>query len=554
MKGFFIMEFNEYESMYTAVGRNAFGSAVRTAVSFYGREYSFTEIFSLIDTLADNLAAVYRLGKGDCVTLCVPNSPAAILAFYAANKLGAAVSLVHPYIPPEKLKESAVRTGSRLVVIYDQYRCGDYDFGLPVLVTDSARYMGPVQRLYYRCTQKRTAGKYESFEALLRKRKVPRAEAAEFGRDEPAVYLASGGTTGTPKIIVHNNAVFNRLCSKAQEFLSEPLENYESLYNVLPVFHGFGLCINMHMCMLLRRTNIMCIKFNAKSSTREIVKKRANILTGVPTMYLKLLEEKSFREADLSSIRDVFVGGDSVPAKLVEDFNRVLEAGGSRARLYEGYGLTETVTVCLVNTRAHNRKGSAGYPLTGTQMKIMRDGKECAPGETGEICLLSDQFMLGYLGEDFSPFTEIGGVPWLKTGDYGYADEDGYLYFRQRIKNMIKVSGVPVYPSEVENAAVKAEGVVKACAVGVPDPVRGQTVRLYAELAPGRDEKAAEEEVLALCRRTLIPYAVPKEIVFRERLPVNLIGKIDRMALERETADGAADKGKRPPAETGSPE
>lgn len=544
------MAFNEYESMYTAALRNAFGSDVKTAVSFYGREYSFAEIFSLIDTLADNLAAVYRLGKGDCVTLCVPNSPAAILAFYAANKLGAAVSLAHPYLPPENLKESAARTNSRLLVIYDQYRCGDFDFGIPVLVTDSARYMGPAQRLYYRCTQKRTAGKYPSLEALLRKRKVPAAEAAVFGKDQPAVYLASGGTTGTPKIIMHNNAVFNRLCSRAQEFLSEPIGNYTSLYNVLPIFHGFGLCINMHMCMLLRRTNIMCIKFDAKSSTREIVKKRANILTGVPTMYLKLLGEKSFREADLSSIKDVFVGGDSVPAKLVEEFNAVLERGGSSARLYEGYGLTETVTVCLVNTRAHNRKGSAGYPLTGTQMKIMRDGRECAPGETGEICLLSDQFMLGYLGEDFSPFAEIGGVSWLKTGDYGYADEDGFLYFRQRIKNMIKVSGVPVYPSEVENAAVKAEGVVKACAVGVPDPVRGQTVRLYAELEPGCDETKAEREILALCRKLVIPYAAPKEIVFRAHLPVNLIGKIDRMALEKEILPQNADGGKDGPAET----
>ena len=517
-------------SMYAALLENISGSTVRTAISFYGKKYSFGQVFGLIDTLADNLAADFGIKKGDTVTLCMPNSPAALLCFYAANKLGAAVNLVHPFIPPETLRESVRRTGSKLLLVYDVYRCGKFDFGVPTLVSDSAHYMGAAAKVYYRCTQKRTAFG-EPFEQHLKKRGNPHKEAAQFAEGEAAVYLASGGTTGEPKIIAHDNAVFNRLCAKAEEFLSEPVERYTALYNVLPIFHGFGLCINMHMCMLMRRTNIMCIRFDAKMSAKQIVRGRANILTGVPTMYRKLLGERAFTEADLSNIRDVYVGGDSVPQQLIDDFNAALARGGSSARMYVGYGLTETVTVCLVNTLRHHRENSIGYPLSGTRVKIYKEGKELPAGEVGEIYLDSDQFMLGYLGEEHSPFVDIDGVRWLKTGDYGWVDEDGFLYFKQRIKNMIKVSGVPVYPSEIEAAALSVPGVRRACAVGIPDAVKGQVVRLFVE-APGQDEPACRAAILEACRRSLIAYAVPKEICFEERLPLNLIGKIDRKKLE----------------------
>ena len=153
-----------------------------------------------------------------------------------------------------------------------------------------------------------------------------------------------------------------------------------------------------------------------------------------------------------------------------------------------------------------------------------------------EIYIDTDQFMLGYLAEDYSPFVEIDGKKWLKTGDYGWVNEEGFLFFKQRIKNMIKVSGVPVYPSEIEEAARGAAGVRKACAVGVSDPVKGQVVRLYVECRAGTDRAACEKDILQICRRKLISYAVPKEIVFEDRLSVNLIGKIDRKALEERGA------------------
>ena len=519
--------------MYEAVKMNISGSKIEPAIAFYGKNYTFAEVFARIDTLADNLAAEFSLGKGDAVTLCVPNSPAAVFAFYAANKLGAAVNLVHPFLPPEKLKESAEKSHSKLIVVYDLYPASGFEFGMPVLVSDSAFYMGAAAKLYYRFTQKRRA-KGIPLEKYLKNRGNPPATAAQFGAFEPAVYLASGGTAGEPKTIAHRNAVCNNLCAKAQEFLGEPLENYTALYNVLPIFHGYGLCINMHMCMIMRRTNVMCIKFDAKRSARAIVRSRANILTGVPTMYLKLLGEEAFTRGDLSNLKDIWVGGDSVSPQLLSEFNAVLQRQGASARIFAGYGLTETAGVCVVNTRSNNRGGSGGRPLTGTEIGIYKDGVRQGAGQVGEIYLHSEQFMLGYLGEERDPFVEADGKKWLVTGDCGYVDKDGFLFFKQRLKNVLKVSGVPVYPSEIEEAAGQAKGVAKCCAVGVPDSVKGQIVRLYVEPEPGADRAACEREIMEICRRRLIGYAVPRQIVFRDKLAVSIIGKIDRKKLEEE--------------------
>ena len=517
-------------SMYEAVKANISQSRQKTAISYYGRNLSFRRVFYLIDVLAENFLSGYGVGKGDTVTLCMPNTPSALFCFYAANKLGAAVNLTHPYLPPEKLLESAEKTKSKLIVVYDSYPAFSSD--IPVLESDNGTFMGAAAKAYYRITAKKS-GRKEKLERLLkRKKKGEFAAAARFEEGTAAVYLASGGTTGEPKIIVHGNDTFNLLCAKAPEFLRYDIEEYEALYNVLPIFHGFGLCINMHMCMMIRKRNIMCAKFDAKRSAKEIVKQKANILTGVPTMYLKLLTRKEFTNADLSHIKDVFVGGDSAGEELISRFNAVLERGGSPARMYEGYGLTETVTVCVVNTARHHRAGSIGYPLSDTKIAVAKDGAFVPAGEVGEIYLSTPQFMQGYLNDASYPFAEIGGVKWLKTGDYGYLDADGFLYFKQRIKNMIKVSGVPVYPSEVESAALRVPGVKKACAIGVFDEVKGQKVKLYVQAE--RDGEEFRREILAACKEQLIAYAVPKEVVVRDRLPVSLIGKIDRKALEEE--------------------
>ena len=519
-------------SMYDCARRGLGEHADKPAVVFMSCRISYGELFRRIDALADALSG--RIAVGDAVTLCMPNSPSALIAFYALNRLGATVNLVHPYLPAAQLESSIRETGSKLLVAYDRYldREPGRAFGVPVLRSDCGWFMGGAAKLFYRLSRAgRKKYRADTLEKYMRPGKFPAAPPRAFPDGQPAVYLSSGGTTGTPKIIMQSNFALNYLCAKAPEFLSRPVGEYGTMFSVLPIFHGFGLCMNMHMCMTLKLKNVMCIKFSARSMARAIPRERVDIVTGVPTMYVKLMAEKAFRAADLSSLKDAFVGGDVVTAQLLSDFTAAMRRGGSGGALYVGYGLTETVTVCAVNTAARNRAGSVGYPLSGTEIRVLREGREVPPGETGEIFIRTPQLMIGYLNGE-NPWREIDGERWLATGDEGYLDEEGYLFFRQRIKNIIKVSGIPVYPSEIEDALAAVPGVARLCAVAQPDDVRGHVVKLFVEPAPGWEREDIEKRVLAEARRSLIAYAVPRRIVFLDAMPVSLIGKVDRKKLE----------------------
>lgn len=519
------------QSMYMSIRAHALEHERQTAVVFYGRRISRSRMLKLIDRLAGGLEDK-GLRHGDIVTACMPNSPQAAILLYALNKLGVIVNLVHPLSPPSQLLDSANATSSKLIVTYDVWlgKFGDkFDTDIPIVTSHSGAMMDLIHRVgYLRLQRGKLSDRGDRLERLMRH--APSAITHEFTPDEPAIFLPSGGSTGKPKIIMLSNEAFNGLCRHAQFFLSKPISNYRAMYSVLPIFHGFGLCMNLHMCMVQGITNVMTLKFNPEDMAKAIEREKVDILTGVPTMYSKLLGCKRFCTAKLGSIKDCFIGGDNAPVALIEQFNELLRQRGSSAQTYVGYGLTETVTVCAVNTRKHYEIGSIGYPLPDTRIRIVKDGIEMPTGEVGEIVISTPLIMRGYFGTDESPVREWQGEKWLFTGDYGYMSQGGFIYFKQRMKNMIKVSGVPVFPSEVEAVAESVEGVVYAAAVGKLDEMRGETVRLYIE-ARG-DHAKIHSEIMQLAKDKLLTYAVPSEIIFVDRMPLTAIGKIDRKQLD----------------------
>lgn len=513
-------------TMYESFKACAEANPDKTAIVFYGRRISFKELLLCVDKAAMGLSKLVK--KDDVVTLCVPNSPSAAVALYAVNKLGAIANLTHPLIKKANLIDSMTKVGSKLLIAYDQYESKN-DIDCIKYVSDSSYFMSGFARLYYKHAFKKKIGKYDkslTFEKLLNNSPLTVTER----QSGAAIFLPSGGTTGEPKIIMHSNEAFNGLCSHIDFFLSDRA-NSKAMYSVLPIFHGFGLCMNMHICMTNGLTNVMTLKFNPKSMTKAIVKEKINILTGVPAMFNKLLGYDGFLKADLSSIKDCFVGGDSVPDELVERFNEVLSKGGSSAKLHIGYGLTETVTVCAVTTSRFDKSGSAGYPIPDTEMCITDGQKKLAPGEVGELCIRTPLLMLGYYGTDEKPIKKLEGEDWLFTGDICYLDSDGYLFFKQRAKNMIKVSGVPVFPSEIEGVVTKVAGVKNAAAIGIPDEAKGEVVKLFVEKEEGIDDNELTERITEHCKEKLIVYAQPRQIVIGP-LPLNPIGKVDRKQLK----------------------
>lgn len=505
------------------------------AIVFYGTRITYGKLIEYIDRFAAGLK-LRNVRAGDTVTLCMPNSPAAAIAFYAINKIGAKVNLLHPYSSSEEMRASMSETGSSLLIAYELYLYKNRSNLpiTPIIVSENDEFMPFIPKLVYRWKNrgKRKFRGGEKFLKIIRKSPADRSAPYMFGENETAVYLASGGTTGKSKIIKHNCRVFNELAGKAMDFVSEPRENYKAIYSVLPIFHGFGLCMNMHLAAIMGLTNVMTLKFDPVSMSKAIEKEKVSLLTGVPTMFSRLLACKRFLNADLSSLKECFVGGDKAPQSLLDKFNAALKSGGSKGRLFVGYGLTETVTVCCVTNFEHYKEGSIGYPIGGCRLAVTDGEKLLSSGEEGEILIDTPIMMLGYLGEEESPIKEIGGEKWLFTGDWGYLDSDGFLFFKQRIKNIIKVNGVPVFPVDVEAALEKAEGVKRVAVFGVDDEKRGQSVKAFIEPYPDADREKLETEIKKICEEKLNVYSRPKEIEYRDVLPTNAIGKIDIMKLK----------------------
>lgn len=514
-------------TIYECFKACAEANAQKTAVVFYGGKIKFSKLLEYVNRAANGLKKYVK--KDDVVTLCVPNSPSAAIALYAVNKIGAVANLVHPLIKKDSLKACMAEVNSKLLITYDLYD-GKDDMDCEMLISDSGYFMSGIARAVYHHSNKKKIGridKSKKFENLLSNPELSETQRATGA----SIYLPSGGSTGEPKIVMHTDEAFNDLCGHLDFLVSGPRSEYTSMYCVLPIFHGFGMCINLHLCMTQGLKSVMTLKFNAKSMTKAIAKEKVSILTGVPTMFTKLLASKEFHHADLSSIKDCYVGGDSVSDELVEAFNEALRKGGSKAKLHVGYGLTETVTVCAVTNDKYDRKGSVGYPLPGTKFCISDGQKKLAAGEVGELCIQTPIMMVGYYGTDDSPIKVLDGEKWLFTGDLCYLDSDGYLYFKQRQKNMIKVSGVPVFPSEIENFVTKIDGVKNAAAIGMPDAQKGEVVKLFVEKADGVNDDELTSRIMAECKDKLIVYAVPKQIVICT-LPLNAIGKVDRKLLK----------------------
>ncbi len=246
---------------------------------------------------------------------------------------------------------------------------------------------------------------------------------------------------------------------------------------------------------------------------------------------------------DLSSLEAAFCGGDSLTPELKERFDNFLAERSSPARLREGYGLTETVTVCSVMPEEYADKNGIGLPLANIKMKIIdtESRQTLPPNEIGEICVSGPTTMLGYLNDEEASAHAVvkhaDGLDWVETGDIGYQDEEGFFHFKGRLKRTLKVSGIPVFPKEIEELISSLEQVRYVAAIGIPHPYKMSVVKVFVVAHEGADLEQLEAEIMRICKQSLITHAVPQEIEFREHLPQTLIGKIDIKALEQEETE-----------------
>ncbi|MGN0963633.1 MAG: class I adenylate-forming enzyme family protein, partial [Clostridia bacterium] len=360
---------------------------------------------------------------------------------------------------------------------------------------------------------------------------------------DPAVILYSGGTTGKTKGILLSNRNFNAL--GRQVIAANPMfRPGDKMLAAMPLFHGFGLGVCVHTMLSSGGRCILVPRFTAQSYAKLITKYRCNFIAGVPTLYEALIRIPDMKNADLSCLKGVFSGGDSLSVELKKKFDKFLYDHKATVQIREGYGTTETVTACCLTPTHISKEGSIGIPFPDTYSKIVKpDTNEELPyGEEGEILLAGPTVMQEYINHPEETArtlrTHDDGLTWVYTGDLGYMDSDGFIYFKGRAKRMIVSSGYNIYPGQIENILDAHEKVHMSCVIGVPDPYRMQAVKVFLMLKPGVEANdATKEEIMAYCRKNIAKYALPKEIEFRDELPKTLVGKVAYRQLEEEEAE-----------------
>lgn len=521
------------------------------AYDFMGKRTTFAQAVDDIHSCARALRAI-GIREGDRVTVCMPNAPQTVSMFYAINMVGAVSNMIHPLSSEGEIQFYLEDADSQAVLTLDQFygKFASIRKNAKVknlLLTSVKDALSPVMKLGYALTEGRKVAPIpKDADVIMWKDFLKRGEGVtgEYRvarkAQQPAVTLYSGGTTGTTKGILLSNLNFNALA--VQIVAMNPIfKAGDTMLAIMPMFHGFGLGVSIHSILANGGRCILVPRFTPKTYVDLLRKHKPNFIAGVPTLYEALLRIEGADKLDLSCLKGVFSGGDSLSIELKKRFDQFLKNCGCKEELREGYGTTECVTASCLTPYHMSREGSIGLPFPDTLYKVVQVGKEneLPYGQEGEICLSGPTVMLEYVNQPEETANtkrvHADGHTWIHTGDLGVMDKDGFLYFRQRIKRMIVTSGYNVYPSQLENIIDAHESVHMSCVIGVADPYKMQRVKAFIMLKPNvAPSEKVKEELFTYCKKHIAKYAMPYDIEFRDQLPKTLVGKVAYRMLEEE--------------------
>jgi len=512
-----------------------------TAIIYYGARTTYRDLDGLVDRFA---TALQDLGvkKGDRVGIFLPNIPQFVIVYYGALRAGAVCVTCSPLYKGRELEhqlnDAGVETLIAMDTLYPIVQEIKERTKLRNVITTSPRdYLPPLLRLLAPLKGVKSHKCPGALDFLSLMNKYPPGPKAVVVKPEDlAVLQYTGGTTGVPKgaMITHRNLVVN---ATQCEVLLPIRRGIDVGVTALPLFHIFGMTTAMNTNVLTGTTMIMLPDpRDQKGILKAMAKHKATVFCGVPTMYIALINRPDIKKFDLSSVRACISGAAPLPIEVQKKFEMI--TGG---RLVEGYGLTETSPVSHANPLddpKKNRPGSIGIPVPDTDAKIVdleTGTRDLKPGEVGELVIKGPQVMQGYWNKPDETKIALRNE-WLYTGDIAKMDEDGYFYIVDRKKDMIDVSGLKVWPREVEELLYEHPAINEAAVVGVPDPYRGETVKAYVTLKPGYEGKVTEEEIIKFCKQKIASYKAPTSVEFRTSLPKTLVGKILRRTLKEELA------------------
>jgi long-chain acyl-CoA synthetase len=534
------------------LARHANASPDAHAVLFKGTSVTYRQLHDLSSRFASALRS-FGVRPGDRVALVLPNCPQFLIAELGAWKAGAVVMPLNPLYTGEELEEPLRSAGTRVVVslspFYRKVSALRKQTSVQrIIVTNIKEYLPAALRMLFTVFKERKGG----HRVRLAEGDVWFADClrgADFGAavcrpDDEAIMLLSGGTTGTPKAVVgrHRHLVAAGLQLDAwlrpPETAGKAAGSSDVALVPLPLFHVYA-CAGAQTHALISRTPVALVPNprDIDDLLKTIKQVRPTLFSSVPALFIALLNHPKVKAGavDLGSIRACFSGAAPLMAATKSRFEEL--TGG---RIVEGYSLTEAMMACVVNPLGGiNKLGSVGLPLPDVEVAIFGEGDEegfLQANQTGEILIRAPQLMMGYWNNSEETARALrahgeGGV-WLHTGDLGYLDQDNYLFIVDRQKDLIKTSGYQVWPREVEEVIASHPAVVDVGVAGVPDNVKGEVVKAWVVCRSGSDLTA--DALRSYCRLKIAPFKVPAEIVFRDRLPKTMAGKVLRRALKAE--------------------
>lgn len=537
--------------MWEVINEASIKYSNKLAYEYYGTSVSFKKFMREIEEAARALKAI-DVKSGDVVTIISPNIPQAIVMFYAINMVGAIANMVHPLSAVNEIDNYLSMSKSKFVMAVDisvdkVLKVVNRDVVKRIVVMNVSEKMNRITKFAYEITKgKNVKIPYDddiilSWNSFLDFGYMYDGEI-KFKRDAnlPAVILYSGGTTGTPKGIVLSDMNFNSVTMQTGSMI-QPVNPGESILTIMPIFHAFGLDVCIHTPLSLGVKCILIPTFNFKKFGRLIKQYKPNFIVGVPILLETMINDEKLQDMDLSFIKCIITGGDVISVKLKKRIDEFMNSHGSSATARPGYGLTEGCGASCLLPNNIQPEGSIGVPVQDVLYKIVDPdtGESVNSGEIGEILISGPSVMLGYLDNkeetDKVLTKDKDGKVWLHTGDMGKMDDNGFVYFVQRLKRVIVSSGYNLYPSHIEEVILKNPLVKNVCVIGIPHPYKTQVAKAFIVLSEnivGND--SIKRELKKHCEKYLAKYSIPYEFEFRDELPMTNVGKVNYKILEEE--------------------
>lgn len=537
-------------SMYDYLKDTASKNEKRSAYSFYGNEVTFKSFMKKIDKVASALKE-FNIVENECVTICMPNTPESFALIYAINKIGAICNIIHPLSSTQDIERALKETNSSIIFCSDVAMPKARHIKVKhFIMVPTSESLGKLLKTLYNIKS--------SLNMKLEEGMLTWHEFLNYGVSEdtyvkrepnsPAAIIYSGGTTGKPKGIIISNANFNAMALQTSS-VCEYISPGHSVLSALPIFHVFGLALCAHTCLVSGMKCIIVPQLNTKKINKELKKYKPSVYPAVPSLLKMSINNPDPGSNAFKDIKVVVVGGDYLSPQLKSEFEDYLKAHGSSAVVKVGYGLSEVCGFCCCTSEVEEKhvnshKGTLGIPNPDMIVKIFEPNSdvEKSLGDVGEICVTGPTLMMGYINEDEETKKTLvfhsDGKTWLHTGDLGYMDKDGFIFYTSRLKRMIITNGYNVYPIELEDIINKCEYVDTCTVVGVPHKIKSQTPKAVIVLKQGvENTMEIREEIRRYCYKNIAKYAVPTEYEFRDTLPKTAVGKVAYRDLEKKKED-----------------